>query len=77
MVSHNTTRDTDFDVIRRVIEEEGLKGEKLTAREILEIVNDKGADISSSHKVATILGYHSESPHVQVIEDSPYKYKFY
>ncbi|MDY7082290.1 MAG: hypothetical protein SXQ77_07790 [Halobacteria archaeon] len=77
MASSGTVRDTQFEAIRRAILREGLDGEKLTAREILRVVEDAEVNISSPHEVATVLGYHSDDASIQVIEDSPYKYKFY
>ena len=69
-------RDTQFRQILRVINKEGLRGESLTASEIYRIVEDE-ASVSSSHEVATVLGYHSKEPFVNVIEGSPYEYEIY
>lgn len=76
MVHANTTDDTQFEAIKRVVKKEGLEGKELTAREIFELVKEENTEISSSHKVATILGYNSERSDIKVIEGSPYKYEF-
>ncbi|MDY6779419.1 MAG: hypothetical protein SV760_02495 [Halobacteria archaeon] len=76
MASSSTARDTQFEVIRRVIRKEGLVGEELTAREILDLVEDADVGISSAHEVATVLGSNSTDPRVQIIDGSPYRYKF-
>jgi len=74
MENPTTRRDTQFEEILRVVEKEGLRGEELTAKEIHEAVGDD-ASVSSPHEVATVLGYHTESPAVEVEEGSPYRYK--
>lgn len=76
MENPRTARDTQFEAILRVIEEENLRGEELTASEIHEIAGDEGS-LSSPHEVATVLGYHSDDPVIEVKEGSPYRYEFY
>jgi len=75
MENPSTKRDTQFVKILRVVEKEGLQGEELTASQIHEVVEDE-ASVSSPHEVATVLGYHSNDPAVEVKEGSPYRYKF-
>jgi hypothetical protein len=75
MESPSTRRDTQFEEILRVVERKGLLEKELTAREIHEAV-DESASVSSPHEVATVLGYHSEHPDVEVEEGSPYRYRF-
>ncbi len=76
MENPRTARDTQFEAILGVIEEEDLRGEKLTASEIHEVAKDR-VSLSSPHEVATVLGYHSEDPDIDVKEGSPYRYEFY
>jgi len=75
MENPRTARDTQFEAILRVIDEEGLRGEELTAREVHEVTKDD-VSLSSPHEVATILGYHSNDPIIEVKEGSPYLYEF-
>lgn len=76
MENPRTARDTQFEAILSVIEEEDLRGEELTASEIHDIAKDE-VSLSSPHEVATVLGYHSEDPDIDVKEGSPYRYEFY
>jgi hypothetical protein len=75
MENPRTRRDTQFEEILRVVESEGLLGEEMTAKEIHEAV-ESDASVSSPHEVATVLGYHSDDPAVEVEEGSPYRYRF-
>lgn len=75
MESPSTKRDTQFEEILRVVKEEGLQGEELTASRIYDVVENE-ASVSSPHEVATVLGYYSNDPAVEVKEGSPYRYKF-
>ena len=75
MENPRSRRDTQFEEILRVVEREGLLGKEMTAREIHEAVEDD-ASVSSPHEVATVLGYHTDDPAVEVEEGSPYRYRF-
>ncbi|XGI83081.1 hypothetical protein ACEU6E_07300 [Halorutilales archaeon Cl-col2-1] len=75
--SNNTS--PNFETIRKIVYDEDLTGEELTARQILEVVNantDSRIEISSSHKIATILGSNQSHPDLVIRETSPYTYKF-
>jgi hypothetical protein len=75
MENPHTARDTQFEAILRVIDEEGLRGEELTASDIHEVAKNE-VSLSSPHEVATVLGYHSDDPIIEVKEGSPYRYEF-
>lgn len=75
MENPSTRRDTQFKEILRAVENKGLLGKEMTAREIHEAVKDD-ASVSSPHEVATVLGYHANDSAVEVEESSPYRYKF-
>jgi hypothetical protein len=75
MENPRTARDTQFEAILGVIDEEDLRGQELTASEIHDIAKDD-ASLSSPHEVATVLGHHSEDPDIEVKEGSPYRYEF-
>ena len=48
--------------------------EPLTAREILSLLDDREA-FESAHRVATVLGREAERGAVEVVRDSPYRYR--
>ena len=75
MENPSTKRDTQFKEILRAVENKGLLGEEMTAKEIHEAVKED-ASVSSPHEVATVLGYHADEPAVEVEEGSPYRYRF-
>ncbi|WP_135363631.1 hypothetical protein [Halosimplex halophilum] len=68
-------RQRDFERIRSVLEEADAE-EPLTAREILNLLDDHGVEFDSAHRVATVLGRHAQSGEVEVIRDQPYRYEF-
>ncbi|QLH83274.1 hypothetical protein [Halosimplex pelagicum] len=68
-------RQRDFERIRSVLEEADAE-EPLTAREILNLLDDHGEEFDSAHRVATVLGRHAQSGEVEVIRDQPYRYEF-
>lgn len=47
----------------------------LTAREILEVLEDHGEEFDSAHRVATVLGRWAETDEVDIIQDHPYRYR--
>ena len=66
-------RRREFERLRRVLSE---AEEPLTAREILALLEDDGADaFDSPHRVATVLGRHADRGEVEVVRDSPYRYR--
>ena len=48
--------------------------EPLTAREILSLLDDR-EEFDSAHRVATVLGRQAERGEVEVVRDSPYRYR--
>ncbi|WP_123533754.1 hypothetical protein [Halosimplex salinum] len=68
-------RQREFDRIRSVLEEAEAEG-PLTAREILDLLEEHGEEFDSAHRVATVLGRHAQSGDVEVIRDQPYRYEF-
>jgi argininosuccinate lyase len=71
-------RQREFERIRSVLEEaeEADVDEPLTAREILDVLEENGVEFDSAHRVATVLGRHAQSGDVEVIRDQPYRYRF-
>jgi predicted Zn-ribbon and HTH transcriptional regulator len=68
-------RRREFERIRSVLEEADAD-EPMTAREILDLLEDHGEEFDSAHRVATVLGRHAQSGEVEVIRDQPYRYRF-
>jgi len=69
------TRRDDFERIKTVLEEADPEG-PLTAREILELLEEHGEEFDSAHRVATVLGRWADGEEVDVIRDHPYRYRF-
>lgn len=64
----------EFEDIRAALAEADPE-EPLTAREILDLLSDRGVEIESTHRVATVLGRHAEHGDVEIIRDQPYRYR--
>ncbi|MFT4889787.1 MAG: hypothetical protein ACI9YT_000698 [Halobacteriales archaeon] len=69
------TRQKEFERIKRVLDEADVD-EPLTAREIVNLLEEHGEDFESSHRVATVLGRRAEFGEVDVIREQPYRYRF-
>jgi len=69
-------RRGEFERIRSVLSEADPE-EPLTAREILDLLEEhgEGTGFESAHRVATVLGRHAERGDVEVIRDQPYRYR--
>jgi predicted Zn-ribbon and HTH transcriptional regulator len=65
----------EFERIRTVLTDADAD-EPLTAREILNVLDEYGEEFDSAHQVATVLGRHAETDEVEVIRDQPYRYRF-
>lgn len=74
MVSGMRARRGEFERIRSVLSEVDPE-EPLTAREILDLLDEHGEEFESAHRVATVLGREAEAGAVEVIEDRPYRYR--
>ena len=68
-------RHSEFERIRAVLREAD-PDEPLTAREILEVLEEHGESFESPHRVATVLGQYADSGAVEIIPDRPYRYRF-
>jgi len=68
------TRRGEFERIRTVLEDAGAD-EPLTAREILELLEEHGEEFDSAHRVATVLGRRARDGEIDVIRDQPYRYR--
>jgi predicted Zn-ribbon and HTH transcriptional regulator len=68
-------RRSEFERIRSVLEEAD-RDQPMTAREILELLDEHGEEFDSAHRVATVLGRHAQNGAVEVIRDQPYRYRF-
>lgn len=66
---------SEFERIRSVLEEADAD-EPLTAREILQVLDEHDEEFDSAHRVATVLGRRAQSGEVEVIRDQPYRYRF-
>lgn len=68
-----STHRSEFEALRGVLSD---ADEPLTAREILSALEERGdAELESAHRVATILGRHADRGEVEVLRDSPYRYR--
>ena len=65
-------RRSEFERIRTVLAEVD-PDEPLTAREIHDLLDERGETFDSPHRVATVLGRRADSE-VEVIRDQPYRY---
>ncbi|WP_135662054.1 hypothetical protein [Halorhabdus rudnickae] len=74
-VCQTMLRHGEFDRIRAVLREAEAEG-PLTAREILDVLEAHGESFDSAHQVATVLGRHAETGEVEVIRETPYRYRF-
>jgi len=76
MYTHMRMRRGEFERIRSVLSEAD-PDEPLTAREILELLEDYGEEFDSAHRVATVLGREADggAADVEVIRDQPYRYR--
>jgi hypothetical protein len=70
-----STRRGEYERIKDVLEHADPDG-PLTAREILELLDEHGEDFDSAHRVATVLGRWADDEEVDVIRDHPYRYRF-
>ncbi|WP_092699487.1 hypothetical protein [Halovenus aranensis] len=68
-------RRGDFERIRSVLEKADAD-QPMTAREILELLDEHGEEFDSAHRVATVLGRQAQTGAVEVIRDQPYRYRF-
>lgn len=66
--------EREFERIRSVLSEED-PDEALTANEIVQLLEKNGEELDSPHRVATILGKQERSDDVEVIRDTPYRYR--
>lgn len=64
----------EYERIKRAIENADVEG-PLTAREILELVEEHDEAFESPHQIATVLGRRAEYGDVTVIQDRPYRYR--
>jgi len=67
-------RRGEFERIRAVLDEANPDG-PMTAREILDLLEEHGEEFDSAHRVATVLGRQAEAGVVEVIDDQPYRYR--
>jgi len=73
---HMRIRRGEFERIRSVLSEAD-PDEPLTAREILEVLEDHGEEFDSAHRIATVLGREADADaaDVEVIRGQPYRYR--
>lgn len=64
----------EYERIRTVLSEAD-PDEPLTAREILDLLEEHGEEFDSAHQVATVLGREAEAGDIEVIRDQPYRYR--
>lgn len=72
---HMSMHRGEFERIRSVLEEADAE-EPLTAREILQLLEEHDEDFESAHRIATVLGRRAQTDEVEVIRDQPYRYRF-
>ena len=61
----------EYERIRGVLSE---ADEPLTAREILSLL-DEHEEFESAHQIATVLGRWAEHGEIEVLQESPYRYR--
>ena len=66
-------RHGEFERIQSVLDDADADG-PMTAREILELLDEEGEEFDSAHRVATVLGRRAQTGEVEVIRDQPYRY---
>ena len=66
-------RHGEFERIQSVLADADADG-PLTAREILELLDEEGEGFDSAHRVATVLGRRAQTGDVEVIREQPYRY---
>jgi hypothetical protein len=66
-------RPGEFERIQSVLADADADG-PMTAREILELLDEYDEEFDSAHRVATILGRRAQTGEVEVIRDQPYRY---
>ncbi|GAA0666558.1 hypothetical protein ACFQDG_15070 [Natronoarchaeum mannanilyticum] len=49
--------------------------EPLTAKEILQLLEERGVEFESAHRIATVLGREAQRGDVKVHRDQPYRYE--
>ncbi|MFT4944676.1 MAG: hypothetical protein ACI9K3_000612 [Halovenus sp.] len=69
-----TVRRGEFDRIRSVLRQ-AQPEEPLTAREIVQLLDEHGEEFESAHRVATVLGRRADAGDIEVIRDRPYRYQ--
>jgi predicted Zn-ribbon and HTH transcriptional regulator len=74
VASHMRVRRGEFERIRSVLREADAD-EPLTAREILDLLEEHGEEFDSAHRVATVLGRRARQGDVEVIDGQPYRYR--
>lgn len=72
---HMSIRRGEFERIRSVLEE-AEADEPLTAREILQLLEEHDEEFESVHRIATVLGRRAQAGDVEVIRGQPYRYQF-
>ncbi len=68
-------RRGDYERIRSVLSEAD-SDQPMTAREILQLLEEHGEEFESAHRVATVLGRQARMGKVEVIQGQPYRYRF-
>jgi len=75
MYNNMRIRQGEYERIRSVLDDADAD-EPLTAREILQVLEEHGEEFDSAHRVATVLGRRAQTGDVEVIRDQPYRYRF-
>jgi predicted Zn-ribbon and HTH transcriptional regulator len=68
------TQRREFERLRGVLSD---ADEPLTAREIMSLLEEHGADVDleSTHQIATILGRWADHGEIEVLRGNPYRYR--
>ncbi|MFB6096268.1 MAG: hypothetical protein ABEJ74_02640 [Haloferacaceae archaeon] len=66
------TRRAEYERLRGVLSD---ADEPLTAREIMALLEERGAEVESTHRIATILGREADRGEVEVVRERPYRYR--
>jgi hypothetical protein len=64
----------EYERIKTVLDDADVDG-PLTAREILELLEERGEEFESAHRVATVLGRQANRGDIVVHREQPYRYE--
>jgi len=64
----------EYERIEDALDDAGVD-EPMTAREILQLLDERDEEFESAHRIATVLGREAERGEVEVHRGQPYRYE--